>query len=272
MRLHECSNKEIKECLFGIMVYFDKICKKYGLRYSLYAGTLLGAVRHKGFIPWDDDIDVLMPYPDYLKFIQIPEINSVGNRYFLHYATTETKNKETYIFPFPKLEDEATQIKFNSTKDQGGAYIDIFPLTGFPSEQKQLESYSKNILNLRPKIPRATIVGNGFLRKIRNKYYRYNYKKYRDEYIDLIKSTNYETAEKVGQNVWPVNDGQDIGEVFPKSWFESYTTLAFEGYEFMVISNYIELLELEYGDWKKLPPESERVGTHDFSLYKKGKD
>jgi len=270
--LRKCTDNEIKQCLLEVLTYFDNLCKEYHLKYSLYAGSLLGAVRHKGFIPWDDDIDVMMPYPDFLKFIQIPEINDLSNRYILHYSTTEKMNQEKYVFPFPKLEDSRTQISFNSTKDQGGAFVDIFPLTGFPSGKKQVQLYTQNILRLRPKIPRATIIGKDPLRKIRNVYYRLNYKKYRDSYVELIKTNNYKDSKKVGQNVWPVNNGADIGEVFPKKWLESYTTLSFEGRSFKVISNYVALLELEYGNWEELPPESKRVATHDFSLYKKGKE
>lgn len=270
--MEKCTDEEIKEYLLGILIYFDEICHKYELKYSLYAGSLLGAVRHGGFIPWDDDIDIMMPYPDYKKFIQVPEINEPSNRYMLHYSTTEQLNHEKYVFPFAKLEDNNTQIKFNSTKDQGGAYVDIFPITGFPNEKKNIEAYSRDVLRLRAKIPKATVIGNGFLRKIRNNYYRLIYKRLRDKYVALAVSNDFENSEEVGQNVWPVNNGKDIGEHFPKSWLEDYTTLSFEGYKFMAISNYINLLELEYGNWQKLPPKAERIGTHDFSLYKKSKD
>ncbi|PEG78734.1 LicD family protein, partial [Lactobacillus sp. UMNPBX17] len=76
METKKLNNKQVKEALLDTLVYFDKICKKYDLKYTLDAGTLLGAVRHHGFIPWDDDIDVAMPYKDYKKLISLSsEIN-----------------------------------------------------------------------------------------------------------------------------------------------------------------------------------------------------
>lgn len=267
--MHKLDGKETKDSLLGILVYIDSICRENHLNYSLYAGTLLGGARHKGFIPWDDDVDIMMPYPDYKKFIQLPEINTLDNRYTLHYATTENLNGEKYVFPFPKVEDNSTIIKFSGTKDEGGAYVDIFPLTGFPRSKEQIVAYSKSILDLRPKIPRTTVIGKGILRKTRNKFYRLNYKKYRDAYMKLVETYDYDSSNEVGQNIWPVNKKGDIGEHFPKEWLKEFTTLSFEGYNFMVISEYEKLLELEYGDWKKLPPKEEQRGTHDFVLYRK---
>lgn len=265
--MQKCNDFEIKKILLDILIYFDKLCKKNNLNYSLYAGTLLGAIRHQGFIPWDDDVDVIMPLPDYQKFLNIPEINTNNARYRLHDRSTETDNSEKYVFPFAKLEDEKTQISFEASHDKGGAFVDIFPITGFPESEAEISDYERKILTIRPKIPRTTIIGQGLLRKMRNKFYRKNYQKYRDYYIELVKTYPYEKSNEVGQNVWPINKPGLSGEHFSKSWMQDYTSVKFEGYNLSVITNYEKLLELKYGDWKKLPPKDQQVAHHAFQLY-----
>ena len=100
--MHKLTDKELKKLQkieLDILIEFDKICKKNNLRYVLVGGTLIGAIRHKGFIPWDDDIDVSMPRKDYNKFIKIQEKELNHNKYY--FQSMETNDK--FGLPFAKL-------------------------------------------------------------------------------------------------------------------------------------------------------------------------
>src|SRR5699024_7471673 len=118
--------KEVQKDQLDILIEFDRICKKNNIKYQLFAGTLLGAIRHKGFIPWDDDIDVCMLREDYEKFLNICN-KDMKNEYFL-----QTYNSDTnYIMQFAKLRKNNTIFLERVTANcdiHHGVYIDIFPL------------------------------------------------------------------------------------------------------------------------------------------------
>ena len=114
--------------MLDILSAIDEVCRKYNLRYYLIAGTMLGAVRHKGFIPWDDDADICMPHSDYDKLIAhckewLPEQNEL----------VSAENAEDYPLPFAKIQDSHTTIIERAhLRYLGGVYIDVFPLAGVP--------------------------------------------------------------------------------------------------------------------------------------------
>jgi len=134
--------KEAQSIMLDILIEFDKICKKYNLTYWLDYGTLLGAVRHKGFIPWDDDLDVAMPRDDYNKFLKIAK-HELGDKYFLQNKDTD---KNIYIH-FSKIRDlNSLYIEKNEkskdVKYSQGIYIDIFPVNFINSSIYSKTSYS----------------------------------------------------------------------------------------------------------------------------------
>ena len=119
----ELSVEEVKERELELLKTLHEFCDKNGLRYYLAYGSLIGAIRHKGFIPWDDDIDVLMPYEDYCKLIQLFNGNS-GSQYQL---ISREINKEYYL-PYGKLVDTGTVMKEElNVSLEIGIYLDIFP-------------------------------------------------------------------------------------------------------------------------------------------------
>ena len=112
----------------------DEICKKNNIDYYIIYGSALGAVRHKGFIPWDDDFDIGMTYENYQKFIKICEKELDKNKYFLQTPETEEK----YYLSFAKLRDITTTLVEEANKDKEityGVYVDIFPLVGVPKNK-----------------------------------------------------------------------------------------------------------------------------------------
>lgn len=261
---------EVKKYLLDMLVYFDSVCKKYDIKYSLAYGTLLGAVRHEGFIPWDDDIDIIMAEEEYKKIFELEEFNNSNiSRYLLRYNEVEEKFSEIYSYPFAKLTDMNTDADFLNTRDKYGLYIDIFPVTALPENQKKRKEYmdrcKKNKLCLDIGNTKESVTGYNIIKKIknmrRNFYYR-KIKEYRQALINDAFKYDFRYSKNVAVSIYMV-----YGEVMPKNWFEEYTYLTFEGKKFMCIDKYKDYLKLIYGDYLKLPPKEKRIPHHDFTAY-----
>ncbi|MBR1630505.1 MAG: LicD family protein [Paludibacteraceae bacterium] len=114
--------------LLGHLKAIDDVCQKHGLRYYIYCGTMLGAVRHKGFIPWDDDLDIAMPRPDYERFIR-----HAGEWLPAPYEFVCWESNPEYPLPFGKIQNaDTTLIERPHLYFLGGSYIDVFPIDGVP--------------------------------------------------------------------------------------------------------------------------------------------
>lgn len=258
----------IQKAILEILVWFDAFCKKHDLDYVLYYGTLLGAVRHQGFIPWDDDIDVAMPRPDYERLLRLyyDEHVSLGDdRLYL----LSGERDDEFAFAFAKILRRDTEILPESLlyhNDSDNLWIDIFPIDGFPSPEEQ-PAYLKKLGEYRTNIGRSiTITGTRRGNESRLKsiaripvaltYNAIGYRKFRDELIALAKSYPYETSEYVGLATWNDNSA---GLIQPHDAFAKRTTLPFEGYEFPVSADYENYLRNRYGnDYMELPPEDKR--------------
>ena len=143
---------DLQKCQLNILKDFIKVCEKNNLRYYLVSGTCLGAVRHQGFIPWDDDIDVGMPREDYNKLITLQK--DFNERYFIQTYKTDKK----YLYNFAKIRDsETTYIEnnFMTTQINHGVWLDVFPLDGFSYEYEDSEKFEKLV----KKTWRKTILG-----------------------------------------------------------------------------------------------------------------
>ena len=135
-----CNLSEIKKIELDILRAFRSFCEKNSLRYFLAYGTLLGAVRHGGFIPWDDDIDVAMPRTDYERFLK----EFRDERYEVY-----DLSKKGYFYPFAKLCDTTTVlIEEMSVKNSIGVYIDIFPMDGIADNDQSQHSKAKRLMKL----------------------------------------------------------------------------------------------------------------------------
>lgn len=128
-----------------IIIYYIQICEKLGLKYTALGGTLLGAIRHKNFIPWDDDVDFGMPRPDYEKLINYLIKHDNKNFPFKNFRNSDIK---TY---FSRIENKGAKIIDRSAekKDERNAWIDIFPLDGMPNNKLLLKAHQANLLRLR---------------------------------------------------------------------------------------------------------------------------
>lgn len=259
------SLKETQDCLFKLLKFTCRTLEENNLNYSLAYGTLIGAARHKGFIPWDDDIDIVMPYDDYLKMLKLPELNTPGAKYTVHYSkNTKLNNEKKYNFSFAKVEDNDTVCIFSRSDESGGAFLDIFPMTPLPLVNQY--KYAKRIENLQIGLERLIIYKDNSIKENLRKCLAPLRKLYRDR---LIKES-FRYADKK-QNFTKLADtwwGKDlIQQAVPKDWFKDYTQLEFEGEKFKVISNYEKWLNQNYGNWEELPPKDQRTQHHYFDLY-----
>ncbi len=261
--MKKLSNREIKNIELQILLRFDEFCKKNKLRYYLAGGTLLGAIRHKGFIPWDDDIDVCMPRPDFMKLLQIwiDDNEYCIKSYFLN----------NIPFPFAKIVNLNTQIDRLYGNEDKNIWIDIVPVDGLPEDIKEVKKIYR-ICNIYRKLLVLNYAKLGEGKTLLKKYMKYilkpiaviyGEKRLIDKINKLALKYPYETSKYVGIITWGLYGS---GERMLKSEFEKYAEAEFEGYKFPIYSCWNSYLQNVYGNYMELPPEEKRK-THDMTVY-----
>lgn len=262
--------KEIQQVELSIMLDFDKIARANHLKYSLFAGTMLGAVRHKGFIPWDDDIDISMPRPDYERFIRL--CRKPG--FLPEYLKMICFEDGTLEAPFMKILDTRTKIKEENYKEKNvdSLWIDIFPMDGLNENLEAKKKYYKKCLFVtKLNIAAAANVGFGssklkiilkavfvkpLLRLIGRKRIAAMLKK-------MASKTPYEGAKECGLTVWGC-DGPYQALTIQE--YEDLVEMEFEGHSLLCTSAWDKNLTGIFGDYMQLPPENERI-SHDLEAY-----
>lgn len=260
---------QIKPILVKILQAVDNFCREQKLEYSLAYGTLLGAVRHKGFIPWDDDIDIMMPRSDYEIF----------RREFNHpiFKLISEENANNYIYPFIKVYDDRTIIREQSDLSTPfGLYIDVFPIDGMPSNKIIRNTYClyfkflKEMTSIKnmSSIKHRSMVKNSLVKLL-----KFIFKPLPDNCIAKIMNNStrlftYSNHNFVGNIIW---ESYKI-KSFIKAEFETYNELKFENLQVKAISDYDNWLKTIYGDYMKLPPEEKRVSRHSFKAFFKDRN
>lgn len=258
---------QIHRLEFQLALEVKKICDKYNIRYFLVAGTLLGAVRHKGFIPWDDDMDIGMLREDYDRFIAVAP-DELAKDYFLQTLNTD----KGYGFPYAKLRLNGTKfIEKNSAdcKAHKGIFIDIFPYDAVPADPVLQKRHSRRIkayflMLLTKKGYRFWAAENRvqtaakfrflscllfmfpagyFSRKLEQECRRYN-SSHSDTVFLACGSYGYEK------------------EQIRRAWIGNLTELEFEGHPFTCPAAWDDYLSFLYGDYMTPPPENKRYNQH----------
>lgn len=257
----EVLQKRLWETEQEILDVFHEVCEKNNLRYSLAFGTLIGAIRHKGFIPWDDDIDVFMPRADYEKLLEIWD--AVAPK---EYLLQTPYNELDYTNNFAKIrKNHTTFIQDESEyekKYHKGIFIDVFPgdrvATNALGRKFQYMACAINLLYSKGFTSGTTGV-IGLIEKILISTKKTNYPKRRDKAEKIIRLWN-----KKEQNMFffPCVISWCNDFYHPADMFDRLVKIQFNGKSYYAVANYDEVLKLEYGNYLELPPEKDRVWKH----------
>lgn len=249
---------EVKQYELNILKFIDDICKKNNLKYFLSFGTLIGAVRHKGFIPWDDDIDISMPREDY-EMLEYILSNNPDSRYKL--VSPKTSN---YPYAFNKVIDTYTQIdeKYVNKFNPNGLWVDIFPIDGFNTNNKTLIYKVGDVLESARALasyeecpPR-----HRKLKIIWRMSRMIGYKFFQHMEIKICKRISYSKGNYVGYAF-----GTNFS-IYSKDFFEHIIRIPFEDGLFCVPKRYDEYLKINYGDYMKIPPKEKQI-SHCVKAY-----
>lgn len=246
-----------KEMLKDLLDYF----KENNIECFLIGGTLLGAVRHKGFIPWDDDIDLGMTRTNYRRLIELSKTKPIGKHYIL--SCLETDKTE---FPFIKIYNTKIFVREKTKYKINNLWIDIFPFEGVPDDIEVQKKMYKKIMDYKRKLNFRMMDKKYIKVTTSNKIKRIikyivkpfvnllpvdYYARKMDKYALKMSPKNY---KKIGDIVW----GSDICDTFDKEELNNLIYLEFEGLKIKSIPHYKDFLTRCYGDYMKLPPKNKR--------------
>ncbi len=263
------TDKGFRARQLDLLKKFHDFCGKHDLRYSLTGGTLLGACRHNGFIPWDDDMDVMMPRPDYDKFASLAKSDLVP------FAFYDFHNSRNIMFMFAKCVDPHACYKRDNQSNaheevSTGVFLDVFPYDGLPSNKFMAKLFAVSMFAIR------TMLSN---KQMDLDYYR----KYLKPRFGIKKRIAVRLQHAIGKlfplfpsyrvlewifrkfqydksrYVTDYTAGPTYHNLFIKDWFKHVSLHKFETENFFVIDGYDEWLTMFYGDWRTPPPESERM-------------
>ena len=246
--------------LLEMLTWLVKYIDEHELRYYVIGGTMLGAVRHKGFIPWDDDVDIAMPRKDYEELIRLLKEPQE------HYVVESPKSEASdFIYAFAKFYDMNTSMTEVARRNiKRGVYIDIFPLDGIGNSNDEAIKNYKKIDRLKTiRAIRACSYRKG------RKWWKnvvvsignclpYNEKDLSAKIDRLCSQRDFDDCDFVGDLVSPYR----TKEIMSKDIYGKPTVYSFEGLSVYGPEKYEEYLSALYGNWRELPPEEERHSTH----------
>ena len=257
--------KDLQAELLNLLKIVDRICRENKIEYWLDAGTLLGAVRHKGFIPWDDDIDIGVPAGDYHRLISVLDIESKNNKNIFLYS--EHNN-------VPKITPErlaTTKMVMRRGRKIVGCFIDIFPVRIINRADRQKD---QNIPNINEYFVFGSVASGA---TIQSRYIKNTLKSAIIEkqkftqyyYFDYLPSCNYRTPESIVATISTTSNDAvcDTDTYFPYADIFPLRKITFEGMESFAPSSFENYLGTVYGDYMTLPPKSKQISKHANELY-----
>ena len=259
--------RELQLCELDALLFFDEYCRKHELTYYLCGGCLIGALRNKGFVPWDDDIDVLMPRPDYERFLKLYRQENPSKRFVL--VNDEKAGDFTgNIFAVISDTDHTLVKEYQQDIDMPkGLPLDIFPIDGLASGK--LARYTQYFWTMIYSLFRSRTVPKnhggllGIGSKVLLSIFRSDKAKYKIWKYAQKRMTRYSFDES--ENVAELCAGfYFMKKVYPRSIYDGITEVEFEGHKFLAMKNYDEYLKIPFGNYMELPPEEERVPHHDI--------
>ena len=243
---------EIKNIEKDILKFFDEFCRNNNLRYWLSGGSMLGTLRHKGFIPWDDDIDVFMPDVDYKKFLELFQETQLYKMHIVddiddvwpHYKFVRIMDKRTYFVE-----------KYPFYRHHFGVNLEILPIVGLPTEKAERIAYIRQYDKYNKKRRQLFFECDGNMDKFRIAC---------TPYKPTIKDYKFDSSEYVGV----LGTGYYEKDCTTREVYTKTLRLPFEDIEVNIPVGYKEYLDNLYGEgWEELPPEKDRIAKHDMEAY-----
>ena len=269
----EVTKDELKAIEISILLNLDSFCRKENIRYFLASGSLIGALRHKGFIPWDDDIDVMMPRPEFEKFIQCYH----SDTYQLYYP-----GLRGYYQSIAKLAHKETMLiqRVPLSENPIGIHIDILPLDGEPSDMNLFVDHVSELINLykdsffwrkerfniHPRYKGLKAALRYYLK--RKRICKWSFGMFIEKINEIVNKYNYNDSDYVG---YITMSRYKYKQRHRKSLFNEITYVEFEGYQFPAPAGYDEYLKNLFGNYMALPPAEKRVSGHVWKAYWKSK-
>ena len=256
---------EIKQTEIEILDFINEITLQNNIQYYLAGGTLLGAIRHKGFIPWDDDIDIIVPRKNYKRLIDL-----INSKDFKYKAISAYDNKN-YRYPFFKVVDTTTEVhEIGALQMEGmGVYVDVFPLDNLPDNPRLRKKMCDKAWNLRQIMGHANVWKSGD--RSRGLIYSmacatcelYGWKRAFNQFEKMCNKTK-DLKSHYCKNL--TDSGRKYSSWKSKSFFP-VLMVSFEGKKYPAASDYHDYLK-GYGNFMELPPVEQRVSNHSFVAYK----
>lgn len=263
--------KEIQNAQLELAIEFDRICRKHDLKYQMYSGTLLGAVRHKGFIPWDDDLDVCMLRKDYERFVQLCETD-LNAKYFCQTPESD----KNYLLQLGKLRKNETlfvEQSFASEDIHHGIYIDIFPFDNIEIDtfKAKLQKTLSFILNRLTLVRSQSIVdmapskGSKFMRQITRFFVKLIPLKWiKSLQLAIATMFNDKDTEYITDIVSGADNYTYPRAIMKRSEFYQVRDFEFEHVHLLGPVHYDEVLKNNFGDYMTKPPFEERKPHHNI--------
>lgn len=264
-------SQELKTVQYNILLYVKEVCEKHNINYIIGYGTLLGAIRHKGFIPWDDDIDVMLLRKDYEKFAKAMEEEK-----HQYYRFCNMVDGSRCHGPYGIMEDTRTAIfhdRFNSEllKDEGVS-VDIFPFDDVPDDEEELRKILKtqkmwkalNNLRITEKYPKTDSGLKILLKKMGKLVVNVIGTK---RIFENTQKIAHKKFEKECTRAGDLMCDPEVRNCFEKKFFLDTIDVLFEKDYFKAPKSYDEYLKHCYGDYMQLPPIEQRQGVHEYEYY-----
>jgi lipopolysaccharide cholinephosphotransferase len=244
--------KEMQQTEKEILRYVDDLCRRKHLRYWVCGGTLLGTIRHKGFIPWDDDIDIFLPWKDYLRFIEVFEENE---RYAMFGMGTSEVNEFSDIFARVACKETIIDEDIGTVRRVNHVWLDVFPLVGLPEDDGERKLFFKKYQEVNRRIWEDFYASNGSL-DVFPKWY--------PKQKEFLEKYDFDRSEYVGVLGTAYGDKDST----TNKVYSDTLRAPFEDIEVNIPVGYKEYLDHLYGsDWMQLPEESKRKSLHEIKAY-----
>lgn len=267
--MKEISMVEQKTIMLGIMDYIDNFCRKNDITYYLIGGTLLGAVRHKGYIPWDDDIDIGLLRNDYERLIK--EFNKSNN---LRYRLLSLENDSDYALPMAKIIDTRTVLDMGIPGHKPiGVFVDIFPIDYCPDEYDKAKCFVQRpslfrkltALKNAGSNPDRSFIKSFIIYLVRFLSFAISRRLLAERINSLASANKKNTSTDYVAEIVLMPYGEK--EIFRREWFDETVELEFEGRMYFAPRDYDKMLRRTFGEYMILPPMDKRITHHGSSAF-----